>query len=103
MQLQGRELYVGRSQKKSEREAMLRSQKEQERVERQQKLADTNLFVKNLSDDVDEDRLREEFSRFGTITSLRIMRDERGQSRGFGFVAFSQPDEAIKAVTEMNL
>jgi polyadenylate-binding protein len=98
----GRQLYVGRAQKKAERESMLRAQQEQARVERMQKLQDVNLFVKNLSDDVDENRLREEFSRFGMITSLRIMRDEKGTSKGFGFVAFSHPDEAIKAVTEMN-
>ncbi|KAK4529923.1 hypothetical protein CCYA_CCYA02G0780 [Cyanidiococcus yangmingshanensis] len=98
----GKPLYVGRAQKKAERESMLRVQLEQARAERMQKLQDVNLFVKNLSEDVDENRLREEFSRFGTITSLRIMRDEKGTSKGFGFVAFSHPDEAIKAVTEMN-
>jgi polyadenylate-binding protein len=102
MELNGKTLYVGRAQKKAEREAMLRAQMEQLRNDRMQKLQDVNLFVKNLSDDVDENRLREEFSRFGTITSLRIMRDEKGVSKGFGFVAFSHPDEAIKAVTEMN-
>jgi polyadenylate-binding protein len=62
-----------------------------------------NLYVKNLDDAIDEEKLREEFSAFGAITSCKIMVDEKtGISKGFGFVCFSNPDEATKAVTEMN-
>ncbi|KFB51178.1 AGAP011092-PA-like protein [Anopheles sinensis] len=60
-----------------------------------------NLYVKNLADTVDEERLRKEFSTYGTITSVKVMLDE-GRSRGFGFVCFSAPDEATNAITEMN-
>lgn len=50
----------------------------------------------------DDDKLTAEFSPFGTITSCRIMKDDKGASRGFGFVCYSSPDEASKAVSELN-
>jgi polyadenylate-binding protein len=61
-----------------------------------------NLYVKNLEESIDDAKLRQEFSHIGTITSAKIMRDDKGQSKGFGFVCFATPDEATKAVTEMN-
>uniref|UniRef100_A0A8W8N9J4 RRM domain-containing protein n=1 Tax=Magallana gigas TaxID=29159 RepID=A0A8W8N9J4_MAGGI len=50
---------------------------------------------------IDDERLRKEFAQFGTITSAKVM-TEGGRSKGFGFVCFSSPEEATKAVTEMN-
>jgi polyadenylate-binding protein len=61
-----------------------------------------NLFVKNLEETVDDEKLRQEFTPYGTITSAKVMRDDKGTSKGFGFVCFASPDEATKAVTEMN-
>jgi polyadenylate-binding protein len=101
-EIEGKTIFVGRAQKKSEREAELRNKYVAMKMERMQKLQGVNLYVKNLSDDIDDDKLREEFAVYGTITSCKIMRDDKGQSRGFGFVCFTQPEEATKAVTELN-
>lgn len=96
------ELYVGRAQKRSERERELRNKFEQLKLERLNKYQGVNLYVKNLDEQLSDDELREAFSAVGTITSSRIMRDPAGMSRGFGFVCFSTPEEANKAVAEMN-
>ncbi|KAL0412573.1 UNVERIFIED_CONTAM: Polyadenylate-binding protein 8 [Sesamum radiatum] len=62
----------------------------------------SNLYVKNLDDGIDDDKLKELFSPFGSITSCKVMRDPKGISRGSGFVAFSSPEEASRALSEMN-
>jgi polyadenylate-binding protein len=142
----GQDLYVGRAQKKHEREEELRKSYEAARIEKASKYQGVNLYVKNLDDDVDDEKLRELFTPFGAITSAKVMRDSAaetaeaekkdeeknkenkkegdaeegekadaekkdatksekrtlGKSKGFGFVCFSNPDEATKAIADMN-
>merc|ERR1712062_623276 len=99
--LEGKTMYCGRAQKKAERQAELKKKFDALKQERMQRYQGVNLYVKNLDDTVDDDRLRKEFAPFGTITSAKVM-NEDGRSKGFGFVCFSSPEEATKAVTEMN-
>ncbi|RKF63035.1 Polyadenylate-binding protein, cytoplasmic and nuclear [Erysiphe neolycopersici] len=140
----GQELYVGRAQKKHEREEELRKSYEAARIEKASKYLGVNLYIKNLDDEVDDEKLRELFAPFGSITSAKVMRDTSyephdieekekkdaeknkenikeekkdeevesnstkpekrplGKSKGFGFVCFNNPEEATKAVTDMN-
>ena len=96
-------LFVGRAQKKAERERELRAKYEAEKMDRIAKFQGVNLYVKNLDDSVSDDLLREEFSQMGTVTSARVMRDlKSGISRGFGFVCYATPEDATRSVNEMN-
>ncbi|XP_045448192.1 polyadenylate-binding protein 1-A [Melitaea cinxia] len=99
--VEGKPLYVGRAQKKAERQKELKRKFEQLKSERLTRYQGVNLYVKNLDDTIDDERLRKEFAPFGTITSAKVMLED-GRSKGFGFVCFSSPEEATKAVTEMN-
>jgi len=97
----GKALFVGRAQKKNERQAELKKKYEAIKMERVSRTHGVNLYIKNLDDTIDDHHLREEFSKFGNITSAKVMLED-GRSRGFGFVCFNMPDEATRAVTEMN-
>ncbi|XP_036732421.2 polyadenylate-binding protein 4 isoform X6 [Manis pentadactyla] len=97
----GKVIFVGRAQKKVERQAELKRKFEQLKQERISRYQGVNLYIKNLDDTIDDEKLRKEFSPFGSITSAKVMLED-GRSKGFGFVCFSSPEEATKAVTEMN-
>ncbi len=58
-----------------------------------------NIYVGNLSRDVTEEELRQEFEAFGEVTSAKIIKDRySGQSRGFGFVEMATNDEGKAAI-----
>lgn len=97
-----KKIWCGRAQKKTDREHELRKKFEQLKLERINKYQGINLYIKNLEDDVDEERLQKEFASFGNIRSVKIMSDEKGNSRGFGFICFSSAEEAQRAINEMN-
>ncbi|XP_051282605.1 polyadenylate-binding protein 1-like isoform X3 [Dicentrarchus labrax] len=100
-EINGKVIYAGRAQKRQERQGELKRKFDQIKQDRIQRYQGVNLYVKNLDDSIDDERLRKEFAPYGTITSAKVMTDG-SQSKGFGFVCFSSPEEATKAVTEMN-
>ncbi|KAH9031949.1 hypothetical protein EDB84DRAFT_1399473 [Lactarius hengduanensis] len=61
-----------------------------------------NLFCKNLDPSIDSNGLFSHFRKYGQIVSARVMRNENGDSRGFGFVSFQTPDQATDALHQMN-
>ncbi|EPQ14876.1 Polyadenylate-binding protein 4 [Myotis brandtii] len=97
----GQQVFVGRAQKKAERQAELKQLFEQRKQERSWRVRGTKIYVKNLDETIDEEKLRKEFSSFGSIIRVKVMQEE-GRSRGFGLICFSFPEEAARAMAEMN-
>merc|ERR1711920_271648 len=60
------------------------------------------LNVKNLAKESTEAELRTMFEAFGTILLGELKKDEKGESRGFGFVVLASEEEGKKAIAEMN-
>jgi RNA recognition motif-containing protein len=62
-----------------------------------------NIYVGNLSYGMSEDELREAFSAYGDVASVKILSDrETGRSRGFGFVEMPNQSEGEAAVAQLN-
>ena len=62
-----------------------------------------NIFVSNISFKVREEALKELFSSYGEVTSVRIIKDkETKRSRGFGFVEMANDDDGQKAIDALN-
>lgn len=61
------------------------------------------LFVGSLPWAIDDNKLAELFSKFGTVVSAQVVKDrETGRSRGFGFVEMSSEAEAQEAIKQLN-
>jgi cold-inducible RNA-binding protein len=61
------------------------------------------MYVGNLSYDVVEEDLRKEFTQFGTVDSVTIIKDKfTGRAKGFGFVEMSVNSEAQAAIAGLN-
>jgi|CryGeyStandDraft_7_1057128.scaffolds.fasta_scaffold122487_1 RNA recognition motif-containing protein len=62
------------------------------------------IYVGNLSDKIDDAKLKELFSLEGLeITEAKVITDKlSGRSKGFGFVTFANDEMAQKAIAEMN-
>ena len=62
-----------------------------------------NIFVGDLSSEINDETLRKAFAAFGSISEARVMWDQNtGRSRGYGFVAFRDRADAERAMTDMN-
>lgn len=61
------------------------------------------LYVGNFTYDMTEERLRDLFTPFGTPDSVSLITDRQtGRTKGFGFVEFSNDQEAKAAISAMH-
>ena|SRR5438067_1557083 len=62
-----------------------------------------NIYVSNLSFNIQDEDLREFFTEYGEVTSAKVITDKfTGKSRGFGFVEMSDDTAAKKAIAELD-
>lgn len=65
--------------------------------------AKTRIFIKNIPKEKTEDNVKELFAKYGTIDNFFFIKDHStDQSRGFGFMDFSTPEEAQAALSMNN-
>ncbi|GAO43183.1 RNA recognition motif domain-containing protein [Flavihumibacter petaseus] len=61
-----------------------------------------NIYISNLSTAVREADLRDLFSRFGPLQSVKLaLESSTGHSRGFGFVEMSR-ENGLKAIRSLH-
>jgi RNA recognition motif-containing protein len=62
-----------------------------------------NIYVSNLSFHTSESDLKDLFSKFGTVTSAKIIMDrETNRSRGFAFIEMPSEEEGNNALAGLN-
>lgn len=62
-----------------------------------------NIYVRNLNFSLTEDELRQVFAQFGTVDSVKIIKDKfTGRAKGFGFVEMPNEQEGLAAIEKLN-
>ncbi len=62
-----------------------------------------NIYVGNLSRETTDDDVRQAFETFGTVASVKILKErDTGESVGFGFVGMPESEEAQAAISGLN-
>ena len=62
-----------------------------------------NIYVGNLNYRIREDDLRDLMEQFGTVDSVKVIKDrDSGRSKGFAFVEMQDDASAQRAIEELN-
>lgn len=61
------------------------------------------IYVGNISFKVKENDLETEFAEFGTVNSVKIIKDKISKkSKGYGFIEMNNESEAENAINSLN-
>jgi len=71
-------------------------------IEYRKKTSELSLFISNIDEEADRELIKEEFAKHGTILGIRIVHDENGKNKGYGFISYSEQKEAAAAVEALN-
>eukprot|EP01084_Bolivina_argentea_P076262 138189_1 len=98
------ELYVARAEKRKIRKQEFEKQKRENKINKRigKITQDANLYIQNLSKEINNKKLQKLFSKFGNIQSVKVIRNYNGESLGFGFVAYYTKESAMKAMRNMS-
>eukprot|EP01132_Coremiostelium_polycephalum_P001469 gene1469-1852_t len=66
------------------------------------KTFELSLYINNIDESVDKELIKEEFSKYGNIQKIKIIQDENGKNKGYGFIYYSESQEATKAIESLN-
>eukprot|EP00768_Dysnectes_brevis_P003494 gnl/Dysnectes_brevis/248_a279_8051.p2 GENE.gnl/Dysnectes_brevis/248_a279_8051~~gnl/Dysnectes_brevis/248_a279_8051.p2 ORF type:complete len:562 (-),score=231.45 gnl/Dysnectes_brevis/248_a279_8051:69-1754(-) len=61
-----------------------------------------NIFIRNLHRDITQSQLWDAYSSFGNLASVKIVKNDKGESTGLAYVRFYNPGDAIKAIEATN-
>ncbi|ODQ64430.1 hypothetical protein NADFUDRAFT_61268 [Nadsonia fulvescens var. elongata DSM 6958] len=62
----------------------------------------STVYVKNLDNSVSEADLLQKFEPLGNVISHKIMFDDQGRSRGFGFIKYQDATSSLSAINKLN-
>ena len=94
-----KKLYVKEALKRTDREA----ERLRETIKYKSSKKRCNLYVKGFPDTMSEDELRQLFSKFGEIESLKMHPPGEGVKKLYAFVCFKKPDEASSAKESLTI
>jgi RNA recognition motif-containing protein len=61
------------------------------------------IYVGNLSNNIANEMLAEQFAKFGVVCSVKVITDrETHRSMGFAFVEMASPEDAERAIMNLN-
>lgn len=61
------------------------------------------VFVGGICPNASENDLLPLFGKYGTVKAIKIMNDEHGQSKGYGFVTYERPDDCAKLQNDVSV